>query len=180
MKQNSSMKRTKKLALSAILSSMGVLMLYLGSVIEIFDLTMAAFASIIIILSVIEMGGIYPWLIYGVTSLLSLVLLPNKFIGVLYLVFAGLYPILKEKFERLHPIVSWILKLSMFNTALIIAITTTKYLLHIPDTEIDFKLVVFLVGNATFILYDLAITRMITIYLVKIRSRLKLKNYFEN
>ena len=180
MKRHSSMKKAKKIAVSAILSSLGVLMLYLGSVIELFDLTMAALASLIIIFAVIEMGGSVPWLIYGVTSLLSMLLLPNKFIALMYLLFAGTYPIFKEKFERLHPVVSWVLKLSLFNTALIVVVLTSKYLLHIPDTGVDFEWLVFLVGNATFVLYDFAVTRIITLYLLKIRAKLKLKNYFEN
>lgn len=173
-------KRSKTIALSAILCSLGVLFLYFGAVLEIFDLTMGALASIIIIFSVIEMGGKSPYLIYAVTSLLSVLLLPNKFPALLYIFFAGIYPILKEKFERLHYVLSWILKLSVFNTSLLILVFFTKYLLHIPDTEMDYTWIVFGLGNATFILYDVAVSKIITFYLIKIRSMLKLKNYFEN
>ncbi len=180
MKEKHNIKRSKNIALSAILCSLGVLILYIGSVIEIFDLTMGALASIIIIFSVIEMGRKTPYLIYAVTSLLSVLLLPNKFSAVLYIVFAGIYPILKEKFERLHFVISWILKLSVFNTSLLLLILVTKYILNIPDIDIDFKWLVFGLGNATFILYDVAISKIITLYLVKLRSMLKMKNYFEN
>lgn len=180
MKQKISTKRSRNIALSAILCSLGVLFLYVGSVLEILDLTMGALASVIVIFAVIEMGGKSPYLIYTVTSLLSVLLLPNKFPALLYVVFAGIYPILKEKFERLHFIISWILKLSVFNTSLLILIFFTKYLFHIPDTDMDFKWIVFGLGNATFVLYDVAISKVITFYLIKIRSMLKLKNYFEN
>jgi hypothetical protein len=180
MKTNVKIRTAKRIALSSILCSLGVLFLYLGSVLEVFDLTMGAFASIIIIFSVIEMGGKSPYLIYAATSFLSMLIIPNKFSAVLYLTFAGIYPILKEKFERLHYIISWILKLSVFNSSLLLIIFITKYMFHIPETDLDFTWLVFAVGNATFILYDVALTKIITFYLVKIRDMLKLKNYFEN
>lgn len=164
------------------MSALGVLLLYLGSVIEVLDLTMAAFASIIIVMAVIEMGGRWPYLIWLVTSALSLLLLPNKFIALLYLLFCGSYPIFKAMFERLHYVVSWILKLSMFNTALIIIVFLTMRITTMANQNPDviFTWSVFLVGNAVFVLYDVALSKLITLYLVKIRSMLKLKNYFEN
>lgn len=180
VKLNDKKRRTRYTAISAILSALGVLLLYLGSVIEVLDLTTGAFASLIIILAVIEMNGYWPWMIYGVTSVLALIVLPNKFIAVLYLLFCGIYPIAKAAFERLHYVICWILKFSMFNSALLITIFVTKHILHIPDSGMDFTIVVFAVGNLTFLLYDIAITKLITFYLVKLRKLLGMKNYFEN
>lgn len=179
MKSTKKIASARRVAVSAILCSLGVLFLYLGAVLEVLDLTMGAFASIIIIFSVIEMGGGSPYLIYAVTSVLSLILLPNKFPALLYLLFAGIYPIFKAKFERLHFAVSWVLKLSFFNTSLLILIFMTVYMLHLPDNDLGYTWAAFALGNATFILYDVAVTRLITFYLVKIRSMLGLKNYFE-
>ena len=167
------------MAISAILSALGVLLLYLGSVIEVLDLSTGALASLIVILAVIEMNGRWPWLIYGVTSVLSLIILPNKFIALLYLLFCGVYPIAKAAFERLNYIISWILKFSMFNTALLITIFATKHILHIPDSGMDYSWLVFGVGNLTFLLYDIAVTNLITVYLIKLRKLFGLKNYFE-
>lgn len=172
--------QTKRLALSAILASLGVVILYLGSIIEVLDLSMAAIASLLTVLAVIEMGGAYPYLIYGVTAVLSFLLLPNKFPAVLYLLFAGIYPMLKARFERLHYIVAWVLKISCFGTALLLVITVSNYVLHLPDTGLGFSLGVFALGTLTFVIYDIALSRLITFYLVKLRSRLGLKNYFEN
>ena len=73
------MKKTKKIALAAILSALGVLILLLGSIITVLDLTMVAMASLLIMLAVVEIGGGYPYLIWLVTGFLSLLLLPDKF-----------------------------------------------------------------------------------------------------
>lgn len=178
--QKKQMKQTKRIAISAILSALGVLMLYLGSVIEVLDLTMAALASFLVILAVIEMDSRSPWLIYAVTGVLAVLILPNKFIALFYLLFAGIYPILKERFERLHPVVSWILKFSTFNTALLLVIFVTANLLHLPDNALAFTIPVFAAGNGVFLMYDIAMTQIITLYLVKLRNLLRMKNYFEN
>ena len=53
------MKYTKKIALAAILSALGVVVLLIGSVITLLDLTMVAIASLLVVLAVIEIGGGY-------------------------------------------------------------------------------------------------------------------------
>ena len=127
-----------------------------------------------------EHRGASAWLIYAVTGVLALILLPNKFIAVFYVLFAGFYPIMKEKFERLHYVISWILKLSLFNTSLLFVVLVSKTLLHLPEDELGFTIPVFALGNGAFLLYDIAMSKIITVYLVRLRSRLHLKNYFEN
>ncbi|MBO5274880.1 MAG: hypothetical protein IJA85_01655 [Clostridia bacterium] len=174
------MSKIRKTALCSILAAMGVMFLYIGSVITVLDLTMTAIASLIVVFCVIELNGYYPWLTYGVTAILAILLLPNKLTGVIYLCFGGLYPILKANFERYHYVVSWILKLSVFNTGLLIAILISQFLLHLGDEGLELTLPVLAVGNLVFVLYDVAMTRLITLYLIKFRKMLGLKNYFEN
>ena len=101
--------RTRRLAISAILAAIGVVLLYIGALIEVLDLTVVVFASFVCVLAVIEMGGVWPWLIYATVSVLSLVLLPQKAPALLFLLFGGYYPILKACFERWCPrIIAWI------------------------------------------------------------------------
>jgi len=171
-------RRTKKLVLSAILSALGVVIMYLGSIITVLDLTMVAIVSLIIFFSVIEMQESYPYLIYGTTAILALLLLPDKTGAVIYLLFGGIYPIFKEMFERLHPLVCWVLKFSAFNTALLFLIVAINYIMKVADSDLGFTLPVFFLGNLTFVLYDIATTKLVTFYFMKIRPRLKLKDYF--
>jgi len=174
------MKKIRKTALCSILAAMGVMFLYIGSVITVTDLTMAAIASLIVIFCVIELGSYYPWLTYGTTAILALLLLPNKLPALIYLCFGGIYPILKACFERYHYIVAWTLKLSVFNTGLLIAILLSTYVLHLGDEGLELTLPVLGMGNLVFVLYDVAMTKLITLYLIKFRKMLGLKNYFEN
>lgn len=171
------MKKTRYLALSAILSALGVVILFMGSVVQVLDLSMAVIASIIIIYAMIELKSYWPYLIYAVTSILSLLLLPDRFVAVVYAGFAGYYPILKFIFEKkLSRIVEWIAKLTVFNAALTLVIFISIYLLHLPADEIKFRWIVYILGNAVFVIYDLALTNLISFYFFKLKKRLRFKN----
>ena len=67
--------QVKYLTVSAMLCALGVVVLGLGSIVEVLDLTFAIFASLLTVYAVIEMGGIYPWLVWIVTSLVAFLLL---------------------------------------------------------------------------------------------------------
>jgi hypothetical protein len=171
-------KNTKKLLISAILSAASVAVMYIGCMTPL-DYTAIAMAAIAVVLAVIELNGKYPILIYVVTSILSLLILPNKSSALLYAMFFGFYPILKAVFERFHPIVAWILKFSLFNTCLLLLITIISRVLFIEDTGLVMKVPVIILGNIAFLLCDIAFSQLITLYIVKLRAKLKLKNYFE-
>ena len=98
-----------------MLSALGVVLLYLGSFVEIMDMAMAAIASFAVIITVIEYGKGAPWAVYGVTSILSLILLPQKTPAAFYALFFGFYPIIKEKIERKSKILRWVIKEVVFN-----------------------------------------------------------------
>ena len=169
-------KRTRRLAISAILSALGVVILYLGALVEVLDLSVAVIASFLCVLAVIEMGGAYPWLIYAVVSILSLVLLPVKTAAVTFALFAGCYPIVKAYYERLSALFSWILKLVHFNLSLAIMITLA--LLFTPDAAGPFLIgATALLGNLFFVLYDIALTRVISLYYGRLRDRLRIKGW---
>lgn len=171
--------RTKKLALSAMLCALGVVFLYLGAVITVLDLTMVALVSFFVFFAVIEVGKPFPLLIYAVTGLLALLILPDKFGAVAYVLFGGIYPIMKAMFERLPMWISWLLKFSFFNTVLTVLIAVTLFVLHMEDSDLAFNFVVYAVSNLTFILYDVMTTQVVTFYLVKLRKRFRIEKYFE-
>ncbi len=174
------MKNTKKITLAAILSALGVIVLLLGSIFTMLDLTMVAIASLLVVMAVIELGGCYPYLIWLVTGILSMLLLPSKFSAILYIVFGGIYPILKAMFERLHFVVAWILKLSYFNTMLTLLIFLCNYVFKLSDTDLGYNFIVYILCNGVFVLYDIAASEMIVLYMIKLRKMLGLKNYFKN
>jgi hypothetical protein len=160
-----------------MMAALGVIMLYLGSFIEVLDISMAVIASLFCIIAVIEYGGASPWMIYGVTAVLSLILLPNKTPAIFYTAFFGFYPILKEKLERLKRPIGWLLKELVFNVVLAIATVAAVKLMLAEGSMLTSPIVIgvaVVVCEAIFILYDIALTRLITFYLITLRPRLKL------
>ena len=180
--------KTKKIAVAAILSSLGIIFLALGSLIEVLDLSSAAIAGFAVVAAVIELGGGYPAMIYFAVSILAVLMLPNKFPAVFF-IFFGSYPIFKYHFERFHPVLAWAVKFSMFNIFFAFMIVSVNFLVgrgvlplsgdgHLSDVFGDFKIIIFAVANFAFLLYDIAMTRIINLYIVKIRRIIGLKNYF--
>lgn len=182
--------KTKKLTIGAILSALGVAILFIGSMIEVMDLSMAALASFFCIFAVIELGGAYPWMIYATTGLISIIMLPLGMGGWFYLLFFGYYPILKEKIERLKKPISWLLKFVLLNLALAIGVTLAYFLflgksggsilgafqLVFGGEGIGIAMasIVYAFVNVVFLVYDVALTRLISFYFFKLRSRFKI------
>ena len=181
---------TKMLTVGALLSALGVALLAVGLVIQTLDLSMAALASFFCLFAVLEIRGKLPWLIYAVTGILSVVLMPTNLGGWFYLLFFGYYPILKDRLERLKRPLAWILKLVIFNLTLFVGTMVTFYLFAAETsgkTILDaFAFVfgveelgtliaagVFVLANVTFVIYDIALTRLIIFYFVKIRNKFK-------
>lgn len=182
--------KTKMLTASALLSALGVALMFLGAMIETLDLSMAAMASFFCLFAVLEIRGIYPWLIFAVTGILTIILMPYSMVGWFYLLFFGFYPIFKDKVERLKKPISWILKILAFNFALILG-TVVAFYLFVGDVEgknlIDafgyvfgveklgslVAIGVYLLANITFVVYDIALTRLIILYYFRIRKKLK-------
>ena len=169
----------KYLTASAMLSALGVIVLGLGAVIEVIDLSVAIIASLLCVYAVIEIGGAYPWLIWLVTSILSFLLLPLKTPVLFYALLAGYYPILKEKIEkRCSLTVGWVCKLGVL--LLSVACIFAVCYLFLPELLSDLSSIPYLLGFfalvlVCFVLYDVCLTRLINFYFVRLQKRLRLK-----
>lgn len=172
-------KQVKHLTISAMLSALGVIILGLGSVIEVLDISVAVIASLLVVYAVIEIGGAYPWLIWVVTSVISLLLLPLKTPALFYAMLTGYYPILKQKIERRFArLPAWGFKAGVLviSFGLIWGISKLFFpeLLETTGGWIMAAAVLAL-GVVCFVLYDFALTKLITAYFVKWQKRFKIK-----
>ena len=168
--------QTKKLTVCAMLSALGVVLLWLGSAIEVVDISMAVVASLFCVFAVIEYGGVAPWLIFAVTGVLSLLLLPQKTPAVLYLLFFGYYPIIKEKLEKKRRMIAWIGKEIVFNGALFLLLILSRFFLLGSAAEpLWIFVAVVVLAEITFPVDDIALTRLISFYLYRLRDRFRIK-----
>lgn len=173
--------KTKCIAVCATLSALGVTILWLGAVIDVLDMTAAMFASILVVIPVTEYGKYWPWLTYGVTSAIAFLILPNKLPAIIYLL-AGYYPAVKRRFERLRKIPALIGKFGFFNVVLTVIVIFCHFFL--PNVDLSLipglsnawaYVVLYACGNFTFFLYDLMLSRIIVLYILRLRDKLGMK-----
>lgn len=168
-------KTTLRLTLSAIVCALSVVLLWLGGLIQIFDLSMAVLVSMLVVFVVIELGGKYPYLVYIVTSVLSFLLLPTNTAGMAYVLFAGYYPILKAVVEgHLPKTVAWVVKSVVFCAAVAGALLISEFLLLWDLSWVWAHWYLLPALLPIFVLYDVVLTRMITAYLRHWRARLRI------
>ncbi len=166
---------TKKIAVSAMLAALSFVLLYLGTLTGVLDLCAVTLGALGCAFAVIEMGGIWPWLVAAVTGVLSLLLLPDKFPALEYIVLGGIYPIIKSYVERLPKIPAWVIKLLYFNGMLTLCLLTAKYLLVIDEDWAALSMAVYVFANVFFVVFDVALTTFISVYIIRLRKRFKFK-----
>ena len=173
------MKNTKKTVLASLCASLGVICLYLGVFFNIMDMTAAMIASFLVLFCLMEMGYAYAFAVYFIISILSLILLPNTSPAWMFILLFGYIPISKFGFERIFKKIAWIPKLLLFN-ALYAAVIflggaflgfTTENQFGIPPYVV--YIVFFLSGNFLYLLCDILYERLVRLYIVKIRDRIR-------
>ena len=146
----------------------------LGCVIQALDLSVDIAAGLAVAVAMIEYGTGYSVMLYAATSVLAFVLLPAKTPALFYILMGGIYPIIKALLERMKSRkLVFALKLIGFNAFYTCLIGAGKFLLNINDPIFTFNIFVYALGNVTFILYDIAFTRLVTLYVKRIRRKLK-------
>lgn len=100
MNQRSGKSSTKTVALAGVLAALSVVCLYVASVVPGVELTMFLASSLLIAVMMIESKGKGGWQLYIGASTLSFLIVPNKIALIPYVLFFGLYPIVKSIIER--------------------------------------------------------------------------------
>lgn len=169
----------KRIVISGVLVALSVIILYVGSMFQTLDLTMSAIVSLLVVVIVIEMGYKYAWFTYLATAILSLLLLPQKSPAIFYACFMGFYPIIKSHVERFNSmVVRWTIKLVAGNVALIAMFLLLSF--FVPEEFIGGWMLVgtYILGVAAFVMYDIALTKLISLYFAQVRDRIKIYKFF--
>jgi len=159
---------SRKTALGGIFASLVMLLLYLASTIptsRLFLLSLCSFAVSVIIM---EAGLAYGLIFYGATSILGFLLVPDKAMAVLYILFFGIYGLAKAVIEK-HAagLFQYILKLIVFNLCFLAIYLSVGLIIDISTLEIKlpFPVWIAITGlQAAFLLYDRVFTTVISYY----------------
>ena len=179
---------TRKLATCAVLCALAVVMLGLGAVIEILDLTAAAAAALVLLPILLCYGMRYALLSYAVTATLGVLLMPQSLAAWMYAGLAGFYPMVKQKLDRLPRVLAWVAKLVIL-TAVMLVYLALLYFIALGGEGSFFDAVLLGFGEAeggailawatiglsvaTYVLFDVLIDKVLILYYLRWQKRVE-------
>lgn len=169
------MRPALKVAFGAMLTALAVVLLFIGGITGTLDLAAAALASFCVIFAVIEMGYGSAFLVYAATSVLGL-LLPVKTPAIFFVAFFGYFPLVKSLSEKLSRLISYVIKLAVYSVASFVMVAFSLVVIT-EDIATGNKLMLlyvalYLVCAVVLVIYDVALTRLITVYITSLRKKL--------
>ncbi len=168
-----------KVALGGVIAALSLLLMILAGVTSTLVYAIPMITGALLMTLVVEFGQSFAVLIYVAVSIISLLLLGNKEAAIMYFAFFGYYPILKSILEKYTKgFICWILKYMIFNVAMILSyfIVTKIFMISFEDVESFGKYalpLLLLAGNVVFAMYDIVLTRLVSIYLYRWRKNVK-------
>lgn len=175
MNRSTNARKAGKLALCAMLTALSLVVLTLAAAAPSGRLGLTAVAGLFPAAAVVSYGLPAGLLCYAGTALLGLLLLADKTIALLYLLFFGLYPMVKGAVERLRRLpLELVLKLFFFNLMYTVVLRGFSGLLagyfFLADRALA---VVYLTGNVVFLLYDFGFSKVIGFYCQRVEKVLR-------
>ena len=169
------MNRTARtITLSAVMTALTVVFLFLANILPTGRLGIIAVASLFVTAAVIEAGISAGVFVFVGSGILAALILPEKTTALLFAVFFGYYPLIKSLAERLKKtVLTWAVKIAVFNAALTVIWFIFRKLLFELDTLSLNALVIYALGNILFVLFDIGLTKLISLYIVRISKNLK-------
>lgn len=163
------------IAFSAIISSVCVVLMLLCRFISITDYAVSAVCGLLIGVVVIESGKRWALASYIVVSVLGLIFGGNE-CAVTFIIFLGYYPVIKVWLDSINKVISYIIKFLIFNSMIIGAYYILDALKFIPLDEIAIlgqytNLVILILANVAFLIYDFAFNGIMSLYYNKLHHR---------
>ncbi len=187
-RRNSTAFKTKRLTVCALLSALAVVVLGLGAVLELLDITFTMLASFIILLIFWCYGKGYAFMSFAVTSVLALILMPQSLAPWMFMGIFGYYPMVKNGIDKLPKLLRLLLKFVLITVVLAVYLVVF-YLLTMQGSGSLEDVLMRAFGESgdagwmgwavlglsyfAFFCYDLLIDRLVVIYRFKWQERVE-------
>lgn len=167
-------KQASGVALGGMLTALSIVFLLLASVVPMMQLVFTAVAGILLVSAVLDLHIKWAWGIFVAVTILGLLFCPDKSVVIFYFFFFGHYPLVKNYIERLHNhILQWVIKVPLFNVCVILAYLLIAKLFGVSTEALRYGYIpTLLLVNIAFVLYDIALSRLIVLYIYKMRKYL--------
>jgi len=173
-------KKSSQIALGGMFSALCLVLMLLTGIIPFGIFALPALAGAMLVAVVVEMGAKTAVMVYVSVSLLSAFVVADRAAALMFILFLGYYPILKAKLENIHPrLIEMAAKFAIFNLSVIASYIAAMYLFGVREMfgQMDVfgqfaPVVLLVVGNAMFFVYDIALTRYASLYMHRLHRRL--------
>lgn len=163
--------KAKEITLSAILVALTNIILYLNFLLPISTISILTLASLLIPIALIKGSIKSAFLVYIASSIIGFFILPINII-LLYILFFGIYGIVKYYIEKLNKLYLEIFfKMIFFNISLFISIFIFKSFIAIEITKLPLWLL-WIIAQPIFLIFDYALTLLISFYMQRIHNRI--------
>ena len=158
-------KKSGQVALGGIATGMCIALMFATGMIPFSYYALPALAGLVLIAVREENGLSTALIVFAAVSLLSVFVVPIKEAALLFIAFFGYYPILQETFAKIRPkVLSWVVRLVIFNTAVVAAYWVTEILEEFGDFGKYSVLVLLAFANVFFVIYDGAVKNITLAY----------------
>lgn len=169
-----------RVALGGVVSSLCILAMFMTGVAPFLYLTLPMLAGALLIVIVVEVNASWAFLTYVAVSLLSLFVTFDKEAAVIFILFFGHYPILKQKIEKIPTkLLKIIVKFIVFNICIVADYQVTIHLLGLSDFMDDFAIlgqygiyILWAFSNIFFIFYDYVLSGIVDIYIKRLKPKI--------
>lgn len=173
------MKNTVKITVCGTISALAVVLM-LGTNIPIMPYTVPALVGILFIVPAFELNLKWAFMCFSVTSVLSIVLPTEREALIMFIGLLGYYPVLKILIEHLKiRILGILIKFLTFNIAVSVCFYLTFKILGLNifqnnRFEVGVSvIIVYIIGNIAFAIFDLALTGIFNIYFSRFRKPIR-------
>jgi len=170
--------KTKRIALCGVLAALSLALMLLAGVLPTSSYALAAMAGIVMMPIVTEFGPGAAASCFSGVAVLSLLLVADKEVVLLFLCFLGWFPICKSRLDFIRPLwLGYLCRTGIFAVAAAAFYFATTRLLGIT---LDFGETVMRYGFAAvavlllavFLVYDVAVSKLYLFYDIKLRAML--------
>lgn len=164
----------KRIALIGILGALAVITVLFAALMPTGRLSLYALSSFYVSIIIMEYKVGSGWLFYIATGILSLLVVPDKISVLPYLIFFGIYGIIKMHIERIRKLaVEILLKLLYFNVSVGICFILAKEILF-GEISVNMPWVALITAlELAFIIYDYVFSLFIQYYHERLRKIIK-------
>lgn len=162
------------------MSALSIVILYLGALLNIFDLCAVLIASVFLYVVAEELKNGWALGTYIVTASLCALLMMslNMFMFFEYVIF-GVYPILKRIFDKLKTPISVLLKAIYMVGASLLTLLVERFIIKAPAEAWFIEVAVIALTIVALILYDIVFRRFSLMYHNRLRYRLRIDRFFK-